>query len=108
MCKKANVERADEWYNQQPSSCAENEEYKLLWDMMIQCDQHIQARKSDIVLLNKRIMEATIIDITIPSDKRVQEKEEKIEKYLPLKDEMARLWDLKRSKWFPWCLVLWE
>ena len=89
MCKKANIERANEWYNQQQSSCAENEEYKLLWDMMIRCDQHIQARKSDIVLLNKRIKEATIIDIAIPGDKRVQEKEvEKIEKYQPLKDEM--------------------
>ena len=93
MSEKANIERANEWYNQQPSSFAENEEYMLLWDMMIQCDQHIQARKPDIVLLNKRTKEATIIDIGIPGDKRVQEKEvEKIEKHQPLKDEMARLW----------------
>ena len=81
MCKKANKERATELYNQQPSSCAENEEYKLSWDMMIQCDQHIQGRKPDIVLLNKRTNEATKIDIAIPGDKRVQEKGvEKIEK----------------------------
>ena len=60
-----------ESYNQQQNSCAENEECKLLWDMMIQCDQHIQARKPDIVFLNKRTKEATIIDIAIPGDKRV-------------------------------------
>ena len=82
MCKKATIERANKWYNQQPSSCAKNEKYKLLWDMMIQCDQHIQARKPDMVLLNKRTKVATIIDIAIPGDKRVEEKEvEKIEKY---------------------------
>ena len=53
-------------------------------------------------MLNKRTKEATIIDIAIPGDKRVQEKEtEKIEKYQPLKDKMARLWDLKKVKVIP-------
>ena len=69
---------------------------------MIQCDQHIQARKPDIVLLNKRTKEAIIIDIATPSDKRVQEKEaEKKEKYQSSKDEIARLWDLEKVKVIP-------
>ena len=38
----------------------------------------------------------------LPGDKRVQEKEvEKIAEYQPLKDEMARLLDLKKDKVVP-------
>ena len=102
ISEKNNLERGKEWYNHKPEACVENEEYKLLWDMMIQGDHHIQARKPDIVLLNKKKKEVKIIDIAIPGDTRVREKElEKIEKYQPLRDELARLWGLKKAKVIP-------
>ena len=102
LSSKAMIEREGEWYNHKPDSCMENENYKILWDMMIQCDQNIQARRPDIVFIDKRTKEAKIIDIAIPGDKRVEAKEnEKIERYQPLKDEIARLWKLKRVKVIP-------
>ena len=102
LCEKANLDRGNEWYNHKPEACVENDEYKLLWDMMIQCDQHVQARKPDIVFMNKKKKELKIIDIAIPGDIRVNEKEnEKIEKYQLLKDELARLWGLKKAKVIP-------
>ena len=102
LSEKVNLERGKEWYNHKPEACVENDEYKILWDMMIQCDQHIQARKPDLVFMNKRKKELKIIDIAIPGDMRVREKElEKIEKYQPLKDELARLWGLKKIKVIP-------
>ena len=40
--------------------------------------------------------EVKIVDVTIPGDERVNEREvEKIEKYKVLKDETARMWDMK-------------
>ena len=43
-----------------------------------------------------------IIDIAIPGDSRVNEKErEKMEKYQLLKDELVRLWDLKKVNVIP-------
>ena len=40
--------------------------------------------------------EVKIVDVTIPGDEPVNEKEVgKIEKYKFLKDEIARMWDMK-------------
>ena len=64
----------------------------------------IEARKPDIVLLlvDKKKKEVKIIDVAIPGDVRVCEKElEKIDKYKPLKDETARLWKMRRATVIP-------
>ena len=48
---------------------------KILWDVMIQCDGEIMARTPDIVVVNKDERMCAIIDIAIPGDIRVSEKE---------------------------------
>ena len=41
--------------------------------------------------------EDKILDVTMPGDERVNEREVgKIEKYKLLKDEIARMWDMKK------------
>ena len=56
----------------------------------------IEARKPDIVLIDKRTKEVKLIDIAIPGDKRVKHKEiEKRENYQMLKEEAPRLWKMK-------------
>ena len=53
--------------------------------MNIQCDHVIEARKSDIVVVNKQERKCAIVDIAAPGDKRIREKEnEKVEKYQEL------------------------
>ena len=60
----------------------ENERCKILWDMTIQCDHVIEARRPDIVIVEKESNKAIIVDIASPWDHRGHEKEmEKIEKY---------------------------
>ena len=57
----------------------------------------IEARRPDIVVVDKVKKETMIIDMAIPGDTRVCDKErEKIEKYSLLKDEIARLWQMKK------------
>ena len=74
----------------------ENEEVKLLWDVNIQCDNVIEARRPDIVVVDKKEHEGVIIDIAVPDDVRVGEKElDRVEKYQELKREIRRLWKLK-------------
>ena len=69
---------------------------------MIQCDKEIQARRPDIVVVYKCKWEVRIVDIAIPGDARVFEKEiEKIDKYKPLKDEVARLWNMPKVTVIP-------
>ena len=46
-----------------------------MWDFTIQCDRTIEARRPDIVLVDKKNKEVIIIDIAVPGDSRVKEKE---------------------------------
>ena len=60
----------------------ENEEVKVLWDINIQCDNVIEARRRNIILIDKKERKSIIIDIAVPADVRVGEKErEKMEMY---------------------------
>ena len=57
----------------------------------------IEARRPDIVVVDKVKKETMIIDVAIPPDARVWDKEQgKIEKYSLLKDEIAKLWQMKK------------
>ena len=69
---------------------------------MIQCDRGIEALLPDIVVVDKQKREVKIIDIVIPGDVRVCEKEiEKMDKYKLLKDEIARLWKMQKVTIIP-------
>ena len=60
----------------------ENEEVKVLWDINVQCDNVIEARRRNIILIDKKERKSIIIDIAVPADVRVGEKErEKMEMY---------------------------
>ena len=85
-------------YEHQPEGVVENEKCKILWDMTIQYDHVIEARRPDIVFLEKENNKAIIVDIASPWDHRVYEKEgEKIEKYQDLKREIGRLWGIRHG-----------
>jgi len=56
-----------------------------------------EARRTDIVLIGKQAMEAKIIDIAIPGDARGKDKQpEKIEKYQLLREDVRKMWKLKK------------
>ena len=65
----------------------------ILRDFTIQTDITIQARKPDLIILNKIEKTCHIIDVAIPGDEGVSAKEtEKVEKYDELRRELERLW----------------
>ena len=60
----------------------ENEEVSVMWDINALCDKVIQARRPDIILIDKKERKGIIIDIAVPADVILREKErEKMEKY---------------------------
>ena len=102
LCGKYNLKKSEKWYEHVPEGVVENEEVKILWDVMIQRDKDIKARKPDIVVVNKNERSCAIIDIAIPGDIRVSEKEkEKIERYQELKREIKRMWNIRSIKVIP-------
>ena len=102
FCEKLGFNSARLWYENEQESVVENENFKILWDFIIQCEHMIEARRPDIVVVNEVKKEAMIIDMVIPGDTRACDKErEKIEKYSLLKDKTARLWQMKKIFMIP-------
>ena len=64
----------------------ESENFKILWDFTVECDRKIEAR------------EVVITDVAIPGYDRVKDKElEKLEKYQLLKNEIAKVWRMRKE-----------
>ena len=89
-------EAGDKWYEHEPESVFENEDYKILWDFSIQTDHVIESRRPDLVLVDKKERICKIIDFTVPGDSRIEEIEkDKIEKYQDLGRELQKIWNVK-------------
>ena len=102
LCEMHNLERTEKWYEHCPKGVVENDDVKLIWDINIQCDNIIEARRPDLILVDKKGKSCVIVDIAVPDDCRVREKElEKIEKYQNLKIELKRLWSMKKVEIVP-------
>uniref|UniRef100_H3A1Y9 Reverse transcriptase zinc-binding domain-containing protein n=1 Tax=Latimeria chalumnae TaxID=7897 RepID=H3A1Y9_LATCH len=96
LCKKVNVEVANQWWKHQPMAVEETTGVKILWDFGIRTEREIQVHRPDIVFMDKTNRKAKIIDIACPIDYNIGEKErEKIMKYQDLKMEIGKLWKVR-------------
>ena len=84
--KKNRLEHSEKWCEHAPEGAVKNEEIKILWDINIQCDNLIEARRRDLTVIDKKEQKGIINDIVVPADVRVEEKEkEKTGKYQDFK-----------------------
>lgn len=96
MCKKYKIKVKEKWYQHIPDPVIDTPEITIIWDTQVQTDRTIKANKPDIILKDKVKKECLIIDVAIPSDHNITEKEaEKRLKYKDLLIEIQRMWDLK-------------
>ena len=75
VCGKADLERIGKWYEHKSDGVIESEGYKIFWDMNIESNQVIEARRPDIAFINKEEKEVKITDEAVPGDARVKDKE---------------------------------
>jgi hypothetical protein len=95
VCSAYDVETPRDW-QALPEKVVQNNRAKVLWDFHIQTDIMVQHNQPDIVLVDKNKKTALIIDIAVPRDENIKEKEqEKIDKYYALSVELERLWEVK-------------
>ena len=96
LARKCNFEAGDKWYERKPESVLENEYYKILWDFIIQTNHVTEARRPDLVVVDKKERSCKIIDFAVPGDSRTVENEkDKIEKYQDLGRELQKIWNVK-------------
>lgn len=67
--------------------------------MEVQTDKTIQAKKPDVIVINKKENNCKITDFTVPAYHRVNIKEkEKRNEYTELDRELKGLWNIKNIK----------
>ena len=89
LCRRHSLECKKILYDYNPDGIAENNDLKFLWDTNIQCDHVVEARRPDIIITDKRRQSGIIVDMAVPADGRVHEKErDKVAKYLGLRGEL--------------------
>ena len=98
LCCKYGFEPAKHCYEHRAQVMVmETQDTKILWDFSIRTVRVIDARHPDIVLINKN-QETLIIDLPIPGDFRVSDKEaEKISIYQDLALKISGMWNTKTS-----------
>ena len=75
LTRKCNFETGDKWYEHEPESVLENEDYKILWDFSIRIDHITEAQKPHLVVVDKKRRTCKIVDFAVPGDSRIEEKE---------------------------------
>ena len=67
-----------------------------MWDFIIQTDDVIEARRPDLVVVDKEERSCKIIDFAVPGDSRIEEKEKgKMEKYQDFGRKLQKICNVK-------------
>ena len=67
----------------------------MLWNQAVHTDREVTANRPDIIIKNKKEKTCTLMDVAIPADRNVVQKEaEKKLKYKSLRIEIQRMWNL--------------
>ena len=86
------MEVINKWYEHVPGKVRESEKVKILLDFRIHTDHQLEHKSSDLVEVDKQQAVCRIIDVAVPWDARVEQKEKgKIDKYQDLAKEFKKL-----------------
>jgi hypothetical protein len=98
ICKALCTEttETDKWYTHMHKPVCEEGDVTVLWNQAVHTDTEVTANRLDIIFKNKKEKTCTLIDVAIPADRNVVQKEaEKKLKYSSLCIEIQRMWNLK-------------
>jgi hypothetical protein len=79
-----------------PKPVYEKGDVTVLWNQAVHTDREVTANRPDIIIKITKAKTCTLIDVAIPADRNVVQKEaEKKLKYESLCIETQRMWNLK-------------
>ena len=78
LCKRFGFQESKtcKWCEHRAEKVLENDAVKILWDFHVQTDKNIEHCRPDILIVKKREKEAIIIDIAVPGDTRIIDREQ--------------------------------
>jgi hypothetical protein len=90
------TETTENWYSHIHKPVCQHEDITVLWNHGVQTDREVLANRPDIIIKNKKDNICLPIDVGIPSERNVIQKEsEKELKYNNLSIEIQRMWNMK-------------
>lgn len=96
ICQNHNIEVTRKWYEHDPPQVINKDHVTILWNQPVRTDRTILANKPDIIIKNTQNNMCFIIDVAIPNDYNMRDKEaEKTLKYRDLSIEINRMWKMK-------------
>jgi hypothetical protein len=75
ICKELGIETTENWYTHKPEPVCEHGDITVLWNQEVQTDREVLGKKPDIIIKNKKDEICLLIDVAIPSDRNVVNKE---------------------------------
>jgi len=69
------IETTDKWCTQIPKPVCEEGDVTLLWNQAVHTDREVTANGPDIIIKNKKEKTCELIDVAIPADRNVVQKE---------------------------------
>jgi hypothetical protein len=96
ICKTIGIETTENWYSHIPNPVCQHEDITVLWNQGVQTDREVPANRPDIIIKNEKDKISIPIDLAIPSDRNVIQKEsEKKLKYKNLSIKIQRMSNMK-------------
>jgi len=91
-----------------PKPVYEEGDVTVLWNQAVHTDREVKANRPDIIIKNKKEETCTMIDVAIPADRNVVQKE--AEKEFKIQEFMYRdttnvepeMYDYTSNNWSPW------
>ncbi|KAL7634727.1 UNVERIFIED_CONTAM: hypothetical protein RMT77_015104 [Armadillidium vulgare] len=103
LCKKYNITtEAQNYWKHNPPEIVENNQALILYDCPIPTDIRVTHNRPDIVIKDKTERKCYIIEVGVPFDNNLAayEREKEI-KYIRLKQEIRRMWDIDNISIIP-------
>jgi hypothetical protein len=73
--KTFGIETTENWYSHIPKPVSQHEDITVLWNQGVQTDREVLANRPGIIIKNKKDKTGLLIDVAIPSDRNVIQKE---------------------------------
>ena len=93
IVQKLNSDHTNKCYLNDPECLLENETHKLLWDFDIQTDHFVSIKRSDIVIISKKVLVEWWLYSPGWPQSEIERRLKKY-KYLDLAREMKKLWNM--------------
>jgi hypothetical protein len=74
ICKALGIETANKWYTHISKPVYEEGYVTVLWNK-VYTDREVTENRPDIIIKNKKVKTSTLIDVAIPADRSVLQKE---------------------------------